>query len=133
MPFKKRSLFKITDPIVRKDVYSSLVALWALWMVAQSLFLLYYSLLMTYDDWLLGGTNFYLIVGFITFSCIVFLSALLVIAHILNKITGPIYRISTDIEGVLNSEKKDPIKLREGDYFQKLASDINILIEKTNK
>ena len=81
----------------------------------------------------MGTVDGSLIVGFITFSCIVFLSALLVIAHILNKITGPIYRISTDIEGVLNSEKKDPIKLREGDYFQKLASDINILIEKTNK
>lgn len=48
-----------------------------------------------------------------------------------HRIAGPIYRIRKDILQILQSGKKQKIKLRTGDYFPELADAVNELI--TNK
>lgn len=50
-----------------------------------------------------------------------------------HRITGPVYRLETDLKKYIQGEKKGPIRLREKDELQDLVSLINQLIDKDNE
>ncbi len=65
-----------------------------------------------------------LIASFVSFLLIVFFGVL--ISH---KIAGPLYRLSQDMEEMIESKRMREIIFRKGDYFQELKTSVNKFIK----
>lgn len=126
MVIKKRSAFKILDPVIRRDIYIFLTLFWIVWIFAQCAFIILFRYSVTYGEEGIGGSGeMRLFIGFLSFSSVLFLFALLFATRFLNKITGPIHRMKSDLAKAQEEGSKPYIQLRKEDYFQDLADSIN--------
>lgn len=119
----KRNLFKVLDPILKRDTYLYLGALWIMWTLAQVVFLLIMEGTVELNAVATGGRN--LILGFLGLSAFLMLFSILMVNSLLNRITGPIHRLKLELEEARREGRPPVVKLRQDDYFQDLAELIN--------
>ena len=66
-------------------------------------------------------------------SCVLFVTLVVIglfAVFFLHRIAGPLYRIRQIIYHINNGEMPLPIRLREGDYFMDVATEMNQLLQK---
>jgi hypothetical protein len=130
---KRKSYFKVSDPLLQRDLLLYLVIFWGIWFVLQSLFIyvvLWTDLLET--DGALNRGQLTILVS-IFFSGALFLVAILLFNRILHQITGPIHRIKIDLDDFVTGNSQGPTQIRQGDYFKDLTESINRAFLKSRK
>lgn len=128
---KKRSLFKVHDPILQKDAYLFLAGAWIVWTLAQAAFLLLMDWTFAIESAGVGGRR--LIIGFLLLSGFLMLLSVLGLNTLLGRVTGPIHRMKEDLEAARARGDRAVIHLRKDDYFQDLAESINAAVDEAGR
>lgn len=122
---KRKTYFRVQDPILQRDILIYLGTFWGIWFLLQSAFI--YVVLCTDLLEMEGriGRAELTIFGSIFFSVALFLAAILLFNRFLHRIIGPIHRIKVDLDSFIAGSSRGPTQIRQGDYFQELADSIN--------
>lgn len=75
----------------------------------------------------------YIILGFFLFSVLLIIASSYASLIFSNLIAGPVYNMNQVLEKNFAEGKNELIKLRTNDYFQRLAENINKLINANNR
>lgn len=67
----------------------------------------------------------YLVIIQVVLAIVVFLSFI----FFTHKIAGPLYKLSTHLEGIREGKPITPLTFRQGDYFQEIADEVSLFLE----
>jgi len=130
---QRRRLF-IDRPIQGALVFRA-VLYWVATVVTQVVLVVFFALMFSSpDDFYLHMRQFgsYLRLTVLA-SALVLPMILFDLVRLSHRWVGPIFRLRTALSALRRGERVPPVRFREGDYWQELAGDFNIVAAELNR
>jgi hypothetical protein len=126
-PYTRRQRF--IDRPIQGALIVRAILFWALTLLSQILLMVFFAVLFSSPDGFyanLGALAWYL--KLTAYGSLLVLPMILFdLIRLSHRWVGPIYRLRTALQALGRGDQVPPIRFREGDYWQELAGDFNVI------
>lgn len=124
---QRRSLF--IDRPVQVALLLRAMLYWAVCLMAQLLIVFFFAIVTSsQDDFSANGPQLWWHLQLSILAAAVLLPVLLLdLLKLSHRWVGPIFRLRTSLHALSRGERVPPIRFRDGDFWQELAGDLNVV------